>query len=410
MSLNKEHLYIIMVGLPARGKTTITGKIAESLKRDGIHARVFNNGDLRRKLSKENTSYPEFFDPKNKEGVALREHYAVINLNKAKEFITKGGAMPRTAIIDATNVSVKRRRMLCSMLPEENVLFIECINNDHEILEANIRHKVEIPEFNHLTRKNAVASLKKRIEYYEGIYSPLKREKNFIKIDSFNYRILKEKLSNDIPFIDRIRDFIVTPFIKNLYLIRHTETYYNVENRIGGNPDLTHRGKEQAKNLSREFKEKKIPLIFTSALKRTMQTAMPVKKTAHVNKIIPLEEFNEINGGICESMTYDEISKEMPEVAAARKRNKYFYKYPEGEGYVSMEKRIERGIKKVLYLSNHYDNIMIVGHRAVNRMILSYFVYRRKEDIPYIYMPQDRYYHIVISQNKKLLELKKYTT
>ena len=46
MNLNEEHLYIIMVGLPARGKTTIAGKIAESLKRDGIHTRIFNNGDL----------------------------------------------------------------------------------------------------------------------------------------------------------------------------------------------------------------------------------------------------------------------------------------------------------------------------------------------------------------------------
>jgi len=73
-----------------------------------------------------------------------------------------------------------------------------------------------------------------------------------------------------------------------------------------------------------------------------------------------------------------------------------------------MEERIERGIKKVLYLSKYSDNIMIVGHRAVNRMILSYFVYRRREDVPYIYIPQDRYYHIRISQNKKVFELKKF--
>ena len=74
-----------------------------------------------------------------------------------------------------------------------------------------------------------------------------------------------------------------------------------------------------------------------------------------------------------------------------------------------MEERIWRGVKKVIYLSRHTDNIMIVGHRAVNRMILSSFVYKRREDVPYIYMPQDSYYQISISQNKKVFQLKKFS-
>jgi hypothetical protein len=28
-------------------------------------------------------------------------------------------------------------------------------------------------------------------------------------------------------------------------------------------------------------------------------------------------------------------------------------------------------------------------------MILSHFLYRREEDVPYIYVPQDKFYHIV---------------
>ena len=51
---------------------------------------------------------------------------------------------------------------------------------------------------------------------------------------------------------------------------------------------------------------------------------------------------------------------------------------------------------------------MIVGHQAVNRLILSHFLYRREVDVPYIYIPQDRFYHIVSTQNKKLFELKRY--
>lgn len=109
-------------------------------------------------------------------------------------------------------------------------------------------------------------------------------------------------------------------------------------------------------------------------------------------------------------MTYLGIKEQMPLVAEARKRDKYGYVYPEGEGYASMEKRVHRGLKKVFYLNNLDDNIMIVGHQAVNRMILSYFLFRSTEEVPFLYMPQDRYYHIQIDPFKKLFELVSYTS
>jgi broad specificity phosphatase PhoE/predicted kinase len=399
-------LYIIMVGLPARGKSTLAWKLYESLKRDNIKVRIFNNGYLRRKLSRENTSYPEFFNPKNKTSAALREKYAIMNLRRAKNFIHKEITKKRVAIIDATNVSFERRKKIISFLGESNILFIECINNDQEILEENIRLKTHIPEFSHITESEAIYSLKKRIEYYETIYNPLQNEPNFIKIDTFNYKIIQYKVNDDLPFIDRVRDFIVTPFIKNLYLLRHTESVYNLYDKIGGDSELTPKGIEDAQKIAKYFSNKKIPLIFTSSLKRTIQLAQIIKQYQKNCQIISFNEFNEINAGVCENMTYSEIRKTFPEIDRARKTNKYFYVYPQGEGYVSMEERIERGIKKVIYLSKHLDNIMIIGHRAVNRMILSYFVYKRQEDIPYIYVPIDRYYHITINQNKKIFELK----
>ena len=118
-----EYLYIVMMGLPARGKSTVAFKLRESLKSDGIRTRVFNNGDLRRRLSKENTSYPEFFDPRNEKGASLREKYAVMNLSHAVSFIENGPGDRKVAIIDASNVSLKRRRMLLRSLPEDRVLF-----------------------------------------------------------------------------------------------------------------------------------------------------------------------------------------------------------------------------------------------------------------------------------------------
>ena len=403
--MDKNKLSIIMVGLPARGKSTIANKLKENLDKDNIKTRIFNNGDLRRKLPREDTSRPEFYDPKNKESAALREEIALTNIRRSGNYLNKKG---QVAILDATNVSVSRRKKISSLLKDYPLLFIECINNDEDILEASILRKVSLPEFNSLERKKAVRIFKQRIDYYRSIYNPLKNERNFVKLDSLNNQIIEEEIAGNIPYYDRIRDLVVTDTVKNLFLIRHGETFFNLEDRIGGNSGLTEKGKAQAGALDEYFKTRKIPYIFTSKMKRTIQTAEPIRRVQQKSTIIPLEEFDEIDSGVCECMSYDEIRRKTPWVYSTRKKDKYNYIYPNGEGYGSMKKRIDNGIKKALYLSGNSQNIMIVGHRAANRMILSHFLFRRTEDVPYIYIPQDKFYHITATQVKKLFQLKKY--
>jgi broad specificity phosphatase PhoE/predicted kinase len=400
-----KKLYIVMVGLPARGKSTIAGKLRENLVKDHIKTRIFNNGDLRRKLSPEDTSYPEFYDPHNRDGVALREKIALINIERAIQYLKGAG---HVAILDATNVSARRRKRTAEMLNDHPVLFIECINQDEEILKASIDRKVALPEFRHLGKEAAIQSFCQRIRYYESIYTPVKKERNLVRLDSLYNKILHEELSDDIPYYDLIRDLLVADTVKNLFLIRHGETYFNLENRIGGNSGLTENGKAQARALAHYFRNRKIPVIFTSKKKRTLQTAFPIMQQQQNCAVIPLAEFNEIDSGACERMSYAEIRERMPDVYSARKHNKYNYIYPQGEGYASMKERVDKGIKKALYLSSNPQNIMIVGHRAVNRMILSHFLYRREEDVPYIYVPQDKFYHIVATQTKKLFQLKSF--
>ena len=402
----KDKLVIAMVGLPARGKSTMARKIAHTLELDEVKVKIFNNGELRRKLAEEDTSVPEFFSPDNPRGVAFREKCARINLGLARSFLENDGEV---AIFDAGNVTRKRRRLVDETFPVIPVCFIECVNSDEEALEANLKRKASLKEFSHLSPEEAFSSFLERISYYERIYEPLQEERNHILVDSFEGCILQEKISDVIPYYDRIRDLITTRIVKNLYLVRHGETHYNLEDRIGGDSNLTDKGLAQARALADYFADVRIPIIFTSNYKRTIQTATPIAEKQEHCTIIALPEFNEIHAGICEDMTYEEIQEQMPSVANARKSNKYSYVYPGGEGYVTMEERIHRGLQKVFYLNHYDDNIMIVGHRAVNRMILSDFVFRPKEEVPYIYMPQNRYYHLQIDPHKKHFELKTYT-
>lgn len=398
-------LVIAMVGLPARGKSTMARKIARTLELDEVRVRIFNNGDLRRERAVTNTSGPEFFSPANPQGVALRDEWFQINLQRSRAFLENEGEV---AIIDASNVTRSRRQAISAAYPHLPVFFVECVNTDEEALEANLERKASLKEFNHLSREEAVECFSKRIAYYESIYEPLQEERNRLLVDSFETCILQEEINDVVPYYDRIRDIITTRIVKNLFLLRHGETHYNLEDRIGGDSELTEKGWEQARALAAHFKNTRLPTIFTSNYKRTNQTARAIAAGQEQCSVIALSEFNEINAGICDGMTYEEIRQRMPMVAAARKRNKYGYIYPEGEGYASMEKKIHRGLRKVFYLNNYDDNIMIVGHQAVNRMILSDFVFRPKEEVPYIYMPQNRYYHLEIDPYKKIFELKPY--
>ena len=402
----RRKLVIVMVGLPARGKSTMARKLGRTLELDGVRVRIFNNGELRRRLDIDtNTSSSEFFSPSNTQGVAMREKISRMNIEAAQAFFADGGEV---AIMDASNVTRKRRQHLAVSFPDVPLCYIECLNADEEALEANLERKTRLKEFQHLSPDKALESFLKRINYYESIYEPLDTEANRILVDSFDSCILQEHITNVLPYYDRIRDILTTRIVRNLFLVRHGETLFNQEDRIGGDSDLTDKGLAQANALAEHFATVRIPIIFTSHYKRTMQTASPIAKRQDACSIIALPEFNEIHAGVCEGMTYEEIRRKMPHVARARGPNKYRYIYPEGEGYKTMEDRVHRGLKKVFFLNNYDENIMIVGHRAVNRMILSSFLTRQEEEIPYIYMPQDRYYHIQIDPHKRLFELVPY--
>jgi Fructose-2,6-bisphosphatase len=404
--MNDEKLYLVMMGLPARGKSTLAIRLQDAFRKSRIPAKIFNNGNLRRAyLPLKETSSANFYHPNNTSALEMRKKFARINMKRAKMYLEGKG---RVAILDAANVSRERRKMIEENLDNHPILFIECINDDQEILNLSIMEKTRLPEFSRLAHETAQKEFLKRIDNYRLIYTPLRMERNYFRMDSLQNRILEEKQTDAIPLYLLIKDILVTDVVKNLFLIRHAETKFNTIDRIGGDSTLTAKGTSQAKTLGSFFKKRQISYIFTSHKKRTIQTARLICAMQKNCKVIPIKEFDEIDGGTCEGMTYKDIEKTTPEVYHARKVDKYHYVYPQGESYATMKPRIEAGLKKAFFLNRHADNIMIVGHQAVNRMILSHFLYRRDADVPYIYIPQDEFYHIISTQNKKLFELKPY--
>ena len=400
-------LYIALVGLPARGKSFMAVRLQEGLEADGLKVRIFNNGNLRREMLGPASSRPEFYSPDNKEGRRQREKIAKISRLEAKKFLDTGG---NVAIMDATNGSRTRRKDTEEYLNDAPILYIECINDDPELLAASIQRKARLPEFADLSMEDAVKSFERRIDYYASIFTPLAGEKCFARVESVYNKIVEEHACDGIPYYSQIRDILISDWVRNLYLARHGESLYNLEQRIGGDSSLTPRGRKQAEDLAGHFKDITIPYIFTSAKQRSCQTAAPTASNHPNSIVIPLPEFDEIDAGICDSMTYREIQRAMPHEFAARSRDKYGYVYPGGEGYATMKERVSKGFRKAMFISGAAPGILIIGHQAINRMILSLFLYRRDEAVPYIYVPQEEYFHIVITHRKKLMELIRYSS
>lgn len=399
-------LYIVLVGLPARGKSFMSTRLQEGLAGDGLRIRVFNNGDLRRKELGRDSALAGFYHPDNEAGRSQRENLALQSMKNARDFLAEGGDI---AILDATNGSRGRRKSLEQHLVGAPILYIECINNDAELLEASIKRKARLPEFSHLSREEAVASFKQRIAYYEAIYNSLDDEECFVKVDTLYNRILEERQCASVPFYIQIRDILVSDWVRNLYLMRHGESEFNVQKRIGGDSSLTARGRDQARALAAQFEGVNIPYIFTSTRRRAWETATPLIQSHLESVHITLPEFDEIDAGIFDGMTYEEIRRKSPQEYSARQTDKYGYIYPGGEGYISMKERVDRGFRKALFISGATPGIAVIGHQAVNRMILSLFLFRRDDAVPYIYVPQNEYFHIVATHRKKLLELARFT-
>ena len=397
-----ERLYIVMVGLPARGKSTIALRLFEGLCAEGLNARIFNNGELRRMHLGAESALPEFYHPDNKEGRTKREQLALINANAAKSFLRDEGQI---AILDATNAGHSRREFLAKQLTDHPILYVECVNDDAVLLAASVQRKAKLPEFAHLAPEEAAASFMERMGYYERMYSSPRDEGSYVRVDTLRNQILEERFPYKVPYYIRIRDVLVSDWVRELFLARHGESQFNVEGRIGGDAPLTELGREQSAALADHFKSRHIPYIFTSNRIRSRETALPISASHPEATVIALPELDEIDAGVCDSMRYEDIRKNMPEEFAARAKDKYHYVYPGGEGYASMQQRVERGFRRALFLSGGQPGIVLIGHQAINRMILSLFLFRRTEDVPYIYVPQNQYFHIVATHQKKLFEL-----
>lgn len=120
--------------------------------------------------------------------------------------------------------------------------------------------------------------------------------------------------------------------------------------------------------------------VWTSTLKRTIATARHLPK--HYNQL-QWKALDELDAGVCDGLTYQEIADQYPEDFQARDEDKYNYRYRGGESYRDVVIRLEPIIMEL----ERSENILIISHQAVIRCIYAYFMQKPQEESPWVPVP-----------------------
>jgi broad specificity phosphatase PhoE/predicted kinase len=374
---------LAMVGLPARGKTYIARKVARYLSWLGHSTRVFNVGSYRRRLLGSHLTH-DFFDPSNLEGRKALLSMAMAALDDMFAWLGSGGEV---AIYDATNSTRERRNLVQSRCRQQGIplVFIESICEDPAVIDATVREtKLKSPDYDGVDPETAAADFRARIAHYEKIYEPLSSpDKSYIKIIDVGRQVVLNRIHGYLParLAPLLIDLHVTP--RPIWLTRHGESIFNVDGRLGGDSELSPRGEEYARNLV-DFVRARAPVegtvtVWTSTLRRTIQTALPLTSRPAVWRSL-----DEIDAGVCDGMTYEEIRLRMPEIHVARTADKFRYRYPRGESYEDVIQRLD---PLIIQLERHRSPVLVIGHQAVLRAIYAYFMDRPPTECPSISIP-----------------------
>eukprot|EP00934_Nitzschia_sp_Nitz4_P001739 Nitzschia sp. Nitz4//scaffold369_size34440//3595//5478//NITZ4_007838-RA/size34440-processed-gene-0.21-mRNA-1//-1//CDS//3329549353//1739//frame0 len=419
-STANDKLVIIMVGLPATGKTHIAKRICRFLSFfHDIPAQIFNVGDYRRQLCGAQQT-ADFYDPNNEEGAKARTMACDAALADLMEYIAQDGV--RVAAFDATNSSFERRQHILKQLTTCKVrvkrMFVESICDQEELLEENIRKvKLSTPDYKDVDPETAVKDFEARRQNYSKVYEPVtEKDGAFVKIINSKQFI-----------VNSIRGYLplkVVHFVMNLhtlprtfYLTRHGQSEYNLLGKIGGDSGLTPAGMEYARRLAKFAKEHiaQVPLeegeeqqegvprperpcrLWTSTLRRTKETAQFIEHNSFEHtwdngetqewvqfRRMPRRNLDELYAGSCDGMTYKEIEKVFPDEFARRQQDKLAYRYPRGESYMDVTLRLEPLAQE---MERTREPVLIVGHQGILRIVYAYFMGLDRKEAPYVSIP-----------------------
>lgn len=156
-----------------------------------------------------------------------------------------------------------------------------------------------------------------------------------------------------------------------LYFLRHGQTSFSRANAFCGatlNPDLTEDGREMAELFSKAYASRPWQAIFTSPLKRALETAHPLCSATGLSPQLR-DGLKEIGYGQWDGKTVEEVERDFHDDYIRWTADPAWYPPTDGEPAVSIAHRSLRVIEEIQQV---YDdgNVLIVSHKATIRIML----------------------------------------
>jgi phosphoserine phosphatase len=159
-----------------------------------------------------------------------------------------------------------------------------------------------------------------------------------------------------------------------LLLARHGETDWNRLGRWQGqqNTPLNAAGRVQALALRDTLKKEPLAAVYSSALRRCVETAHEIAEQHRLN-VCRDERLNEINLGKWEGLTQREIAARYPEALQVWYDDPRAMRPPQGESVAELEQRVLAVLQE---MARAYpgETVCLVGHKMTNGLIRSHYL------------------------------------
>ncbi|KAI8630135.1 bifunctional 6-phosphofructo-2-kinase/fructose-2,6-bisphosphate 2-phosphatase [Xylariaceae sp. FL1651] len=402
---------IVMVGLPARGKTHISVSMARYLQWLGVKTRIFHLGDYRRATVGQGNDVPEdyFYPDASPASVMLRQKI----LKKCREDIYAwlNHENGQVAIYDAVNPTATGRRSLAKEFAKHDVqtLFLESYVDDDNILRENARNvKIGSPDFADMDPDEAAKLYLRRIETKIPFFETMdEKELNYIKMINAGQKFFYNNVSFNY-LSHRIVFYLTNTHIKSraTYFVRAgaatEEENYKADAplseegfryaQVMAETLLKHREQVHASVVARVGSA--IPLrqltVWCSTRVRTLQTSDAFKERGF--KVRQRTQMSQINPGVCERLSERAIRRLYPDEVEKHELDPYHHRYPRAESYHDLAVRLE---PIILELEREQNDLVIIAHESVLRVLYAYLMHCSTMDIPKLKFPRNEIIEII---------------
>jgi probable phosphoglycerate mutase len=156
-----------------------------------------------------------------------------------------------------------------------------------------------------------------------------------------------------------------------LYFLRHGQTTLSRGDNFCGSgldPELTQEGMEMAQSFAAAYRNKQWTAIFSSCLRRSINTAQPLCDAVQMNWQ-PRAELNEIAYGRWEGLTKERVEKEFHDDYISWLADPAWHAPTGGEQAIKVA---QRGLQVVQEIKDRFfeGDILIVSHKATIRILL----------------------------------------